>query len=141
MGEFSEKVFEAVRRVPRGKVATYGQIARMIGSPRSARYVGYALRSNPEPWANGKGVPCHRVIFKDGSLCGTYAFGGADAQRALLEAEGVAFADEAHVDMGACLWDGRTQEADRTGGRTVPAGAPTAPPADFDWKRELGEEG
>ena len=51
MGEFSEKVFAAVRHVPRGKVATYGQIARMIGAPRSARYVGYALRGNPEPSA------------------------------------------------------------------------------------------
>ena len=162
MGEFSEKVFAAVRHVPRGKVATYGQIARLIGAPRSARYVGYALRGNPEPsagsaadtgmagaatptttkatgGAESNGVPCHRVVFKDGSLCDNYAFGGMDVQRALLEAEGVAFADDAHVDMDACLWDGRAEEAGCTGGRGARADEPTAPPPGFDWKRELGE--
>lgn len=181
MGEFSEKVFAAVRRVPRGKVTTYGQIASLIGSPRSARYVGYALRGNPEPSAKdaaganaaranapeaarvanagdtraagaanagdaqaagamkSDGIPCHRVIFKDGSLCDNYAFGGMEVQRALLEAEGVTFADDAHVDMDACLWDGRTEGAGCAGERGTRAGEPTVPPPDFDWKRELGE--
>lgn len=60
-------------------------------------------------------------------------------QRALLEAEGVAFADDAHVDMDACLWDGRAEEAGCTGGRGARADEPTAPPPGFDWKRELGE--
>lgn len=61
MGEFSDKVFDAVRKVPRGKVATYGQIARMIGSPRSARYVGYALRANLAPGIDPASIPCHRT--------------------------------------------------------------------------------
>lgn len=135
MGEFSEKVFAAVRRVPRGKVATYGQIARMVGSPRSARYVGYALRGNSAPGSGEGSVPCHRIVFKDGRICEGYAFGGPDEQRRMLEAEGVAFADDLHVDLKACLWDGRGEAARTSEDRA----RPTAPPADFDWKRELGE--
>ena len=68
MGDFSDRVFEVVRRIPRGKVATYGQVGRLIGAPRSARYVGYALRANPEPGAEVNSIPCHRVVFKDGGL-------------------------------------------------------------------------
>lgn len=138
MGEFSNKVFAAVRRVPRGKVATYGQIARMIGSPRSARYVGYALRANPAPGIDPGSIPCHRIVFKDGRLTDGYAFGGPGEQRRLLEAEGVAFADNDHVDLDACLWDGRAS------GEALPSGSapdlPTAPPEGFDWSRELGED-
>ncbi len=132
MGAFSEKVFAVVRHVPRGKVATYGQIARMIGSPRSARYVGYALRGNPDAGTGPGCTPCHRVVFKDGGLCKGFAFGGPDEQRAMLEEEGVTFADNDHVDLEACLWDGREGE----GGE---GGLPTAPPSDFDWERELGD--
>ena len=101
MGEFSDKVFEQVRAIPRGKVSTYGQIATRIGRPQSARYVGWALRNNTEPVI----VPCHRVVFKDGQLAQGYAFGGGNVQKALLEDEGVVFIDETHVDMNSCLWD------------------------------------
>lgn len=122
MGEFSDKVFEQVRRIPCGKVSTYGQIARLIGSPRSARYVGWALRSNDEPVK----TPCHRVVFKDGSLAQGYAFGGDGVQRELLEKEGVAFVDADHVDMDTCLWN---PEEDIQGR-----------PADIDWEREMAEK-
>lgn len=71
------------------------------------------------------------MVFKDGGLCKGFAFGGPEVQREMLEAEGVAFADDAHVDMGACLWDGRMDDADDP---TLPM----APPEDFDWERELG---
>lgn len=121
MGEFSDKVFREVRRIPRGKVSTYGQIAQFIGSPRSARYVGWALRGNAEP----VDTPCHRVVFKDGRLAAGYAFGGDGVQRELLEAEGVVFSDADHVDMDACLWDPAFDELGR--------------PADIDWAREMGE--
>lgn len=131
MGDFSNRVFEMVRCIPRGKVASYGQVGRLIGAPRSARYVGYALRGNPEPGTDTGCIPCHRVVFKDGSLCKSFVFGGPDEQRAMLEAEGVAFADDAHVDMEACQWDGRMDGADD-------GELPTAPPEDFDWARELG---
>ena len=137
MGEFSDKVFAAVARVPRGKVATYGQIARMIGSPRSARYVGYALRANPAPGADADSIPCHRIVFKDGRLTDGYAFGGPGEQRRLLEEEGVTFADDTHVDLDECLWDGNI---DGSAEGCVPGDAPTAPPDDFDWRRELGED-
>ena len=85
MGDFSDRVFEVVRRIPRGKVATYGQVGRLIGAPRSARYVGYALRANPEPGAEVNSIPCHRVVGADGSLTG-YA-GGLECKRTLLDLE------------------------------------------------------
>ena len=139
MGEFSDKVYDTVRRIPRGKVASYGLVARLIGAPRKARFVGYAMHDNPEPWdtQTQTGIPCHRVVFKDGRICEGYAFGGPDVQQALLEEEGVIFADGSHVDMGTCLWDGFSSDASDLEG--VPEGAPTAPPADFDWAAELGE--
>lgn len=96
-----QKFYEVVKAVPRGKVASYGQVAALAGHPRSARFVGYALHANPEPGV----IPCHRVVFKDGSLCAGFAFGGPGVQRELLEAEGVAFTDADHVDMSTCQWD------------------------------------
>lgn len=121
MPSFSERVFAIVRQIPEGKVATYGQIARLMGSPRSARYVGYALRSNKEPVT----TPCHRVLFKDGGICDGYAFGGPDVQRKLLEDEGAVFVDDMHVDMEACGWD--------------PADDRFVRPSDIDWEQEMGD--
>lgn len=137
MGAFSDKVYATVRRVPRGKVVSYGQVARLIGEPRKARFVGYAMHDNPDPWdvQARTGIPCHRVVFKDGSLAPGFAFGGPDEQRARLAAEGVTFTADGRVDMGTCQWDGHSSGS--TDG--VPDGAPTAPPADFDWAAELGE--
>ena len=136
MGDFSERVFQVVQQVPRGKVASYGQVARLIGAPRSARYVGYALRANPDPGAEVNSIPCHRIVFKDGSLCSGYAFGGPDVQREMLEEEGVTFADDEHVDMDACQWDSRLDDGAEAGSG---ADLPLAPPPDFDWERELGD--
>ena len=135
MGDFSKRVFEVVRQVPRGTVATSGQVGRLIGAPRSARYVGYALRTNPKPGTDPGCIPCHRVVFKDGSLCKGFVFGGPDEQRAMLEAEGVTFLADGRVDMEACQWDGREGGADADD-----ADIPCAPPPDFDWAHELGEE-
>lgn len=126
MGEFSDKVFDIVRQVPLGKVTTYGQVAALMGRPQSGRYVGFALRNNPEPYRKGEGIPCHRVLFKDGSLVPGFAFGGPDVQRDLLEAEGVTFRDNMHVDLEMHLWDGSSS-------------SPDGPPEDFDWEAELGE--
>lgn len=77
---FFERVYEVVEQIPEGMVATYGQVALLAGRPRSARYVGYALHSNPRPGQ----IPCHRVVFADGRICEGFAFGGPDAQRELL---------------------------------------------------------
>jgi len=79
--------YEIVKQIPCGKVLTYGQVAAMAGYPRCSRQVGFALHRNPDP----KIVPCHRVVFKDGSLSPAFAFGGKDRQRQLLEAEGIKF--------------------------------------------------
>ena len=86
--------------IPPGTVATYGQVAALAGNPRNARFVGFALHANPEPGI----IPCHRVVFRDGSLAPGFAFGGPDAQRELLMGEGVAFTDSMHVDLAACRW-------------------------------------
>lgn len=126
MGEFSDKVFSIVRQIPVGKVTTYGHVARLMGRPQSARYVGFALRTNPSPGIDGA-IPCHRVLFKDGSLCPGFAFGGPEVQRELLEAEGVTFVDDTHVDLRLHLWNGSSDEQ------------PLGPPEDFDWDVELGE--
>ena len=101
MGAFNESVYDIVRQIPCGRVTTYGQIARMIGRPRNARFVGFALHVNPEPGI----IPCHRVVFKDGSLAPGFAFGGEDEQRRLLESEGVSFLPNGRVDMNRCAWE------------------------------------
>ncbi len=90
-----ERVYEAVRRIPEGSVATYGQVARAVGNPRLARVVGYALHVNPQPGV----IPCHRVVKQDGEVSRAFAFGGSNRQVELLQAEGVEFLDETHVDM------------------------------------------
>ena len=90
-----DKVYQAVKQIPCGTVATYGQIAEAIGNKRLSRVVGYALHVNPEPGV----IPCHRVVKQDGSVSEAFAFGGQNRQVELLQAEGVGFIDETHVDM------------------------------------------
>lgn len=97
---FFENVYEAVQLIPRGKVATYGQIARMIGAPRSSRAVGYALHANPRPGV----IPCHRVVNREGRLAPAFAFGGPEIQARLLESEGVEVSEDFTVDLGKYLW-------------------------------------
>lgn len=132
MGDFSERVYAVVRQIPKGKVASYGQVGALIGAPRAARYVGYALHGNPHPGTDEGCVPCHRVVFKDGRMATGFAFGGPDEQRKMLAAEGVSFDEEGRVLMARFQWDGRPQGEDDGDG-------PTAPPPDFDWKAELGD--
>lgn len=99
---FFERAYDVVRQVPRGRVATYGQIAAMMGEPRKARYVGFAMHASP---GVAGGVPCHRVVFADGSLAPGFAFGGPGAQRAMLEDEGVAFTPSGRVNMRRFRWE------------------------------------
>lgn len=91
---FYDKIYEAVRQIPAGTVATYGQIAAMAGNGGAARAVGNALHVNPAPGA----IPCHRVVNAKGRLAPHFAFGGDEEQRRLLEAEGVTVVDH-HVDL------------------------------------------
>ena len=95
-----EEIYNAVMKIPRGKVATYGQIAAATGHPKAARVVGYALHNNPLPGI----IPCHRVVNRNGRLAPGFAFGGADEQRGLLEEEGVVFDENGNVDLSVCLW-------------------------------------
>lgn len=92
---FSEKVYQIAKQIPPGKVATYGQIAAILGNPRAARAVGNALHQNKNP----KNIPCHRVVDWSGRLSKNYAFGGNIEQRRRLEEEGVETRDEMHVKL------------------------------------------
>ena len=97
---FYDKVYEQVVKIPKGKVETYGQIAFLCGSPRASRAVGYALHFNPRPGE----IPCHRVVNRYGGLAPRFAFGGAEAQRILLEGEGVEVRGDDTVDIEKYLW-------------------------------------
>ncbi len=99
---FYNKVYEIVKKIPKGKVATYGQIAFLAESPRASRAVGYALHKNPSQST----IPCHRVVNKEGRLASSFAFGGSDAQKLLLESEGVKVVDN-YVDIKKYKWDGK----------------------------------
>lgn len=102
MDGFFERTYDLVRQIPQGRVASYGQIARMLGEPRKARFVGFAMHSSP---GVAGGVPCHRVVFKDGRLAPGFAFGGPEVQRSMLEDEGVGFTPDGRVDMGSYEWE------------------------------------
>lgn len=95
MEGFFERVYEEVKKIPRGKVSTYGDIARAVGAPRCARQVGWALHCNPH---FGE-VPCHRVVFADGSLTPGFAFGGIDIQRDMLLSEGVEVSKDYKINL------------------------------------------
>ncbi|MBE7041472.1 MAG: MGMT family protein [Ruminococcaceae bacterium] len=90
-----EKIYEVVKSIPKGKVATYGQVALLAGNPRWARVVGYALHVNPDPGT----IPCHRVVNREGRVAPGFAFGGEGVQRQLLEAEGIVFEPDGKVDL------------------------------------------
>ena len=92
-------IYAVVRAIPRGYVASYGQIALLAGLPRRARLAGRALAACQDPT-----VPCHRVVYGDGRLSPAFGLGGAGEQRALLEAEGVSFLAGGQVDMACCGW-------------------------------------
>ncbi len=98
---FSQAVYEYLKIIPRGKVVTYGMIARAIGRPRASRQVGNALHRNPAPVV----VPCHRVVNREGRLAPAFAFGGAEKQAELLRAEGVEVVG-GYVDLSKYLWEG-----------------------------------
>lgn len=101
MDNFFQKVYGVVGRIPKGKVATYGQIAALLGNPKGARTVGWAMQSAPS-YLN---LPCHRVVNKSGSLAPQYVFGSREYQRALLEMEGITFREDGCINMKTHLWE------------------------------------
>ena len=121
---FSKSVYQLVKQIPKGKVVTYGQVARKIGKPKATRAVGNALHHNPDP----KTIPCHRVVNREGRLAPGFGNGGWGVksakrttplprespkatftgwrkQRKKLLAEGVKFKDQMHVNLTKCQWN------------------------------------
>ena len=90
----TKRIYEAVKKIPKGHVATYGRIAEMAGNPRMSRAVGNALHKNPDP----EHIPCFRVVNSKGELAGAFAFGGENVQARLLEEDGVEVID-GRVDL------------------------------------------
>ena len=97
---FFDKVYEQVKRIPYGKISTYGAIARKIGSPQSARMVGYALNASH----NRGDVPAHRVVNRIGLLTGKQHFDGSNLMQQLLESEGIAVKNNQIIDFDKHFW-------------------------------------
>jgi methylated-DNA-protein-cysteine methyltransferase-like protein len=117
MTEIHERFYAVIRRIPKGRVATYGQIAALAGLPRRARMVGQALRSTPEDVK----VPWHRVINAQGGISARGGIGWEEGyQRHLLEEEGVVFNRSGRVDLDRFGWD-----PDKPGSRKRKGGKPT----------------
>lgn len=98
-GSVFERIYEVVKRIPYGRVATYGQVAAMAGNPRWARVVGYALHANPDP----EHIPCFRVVNRNGEVSKAFAFGGENMQIQLLQADGIDVKD-GKVDLSKYQW-------------------------------------
>jgi len=96
---FRDKVYELTRRIPKGKVATYGQLAKLAGKPKAARAVGALMRINQDTPHR----PCHRVVASDGSLTGYSGVGGIKKKKEMLMSEGVEIKGE-KVDLAASTW-------------------------------------
>ena len=94
-----ERIYDVVRKIPRGSVATYGQIAMLAGHPRWARVVGYALHVNPDP----KNIPCYRVVNRFGKVSSAFAFGGENMQIELLKKDGIEVVNGV-VDLNKYIW-------------------------------------
>ena len=99
--DFFEKVYEVVRKVPYGRVTSYGAIARYLGTGRSARVVGWAMNQSHAL----DDVPAHRVVNRNGLLTGKHHFGGTRLMQQLLESEGVRVKDDQVVDFTSHFWD------------------------------------
>ena len=100
MESFFQRVYALARRIPPGRVATYGQLALLAGSPRASRVVGSAMAACNDPT-----VPCHRVVDRFGGTKTAFDTYAPGTQRALLEAEGVSFLPDGTVDLASCLWE------------------------------------
>jgi len=96
---FFQRVYEVVKRIPKGKVVTYGQIAAFLGSPRSARMVGWAMHGAPS-W-----IPWHRVVMKTGKLPIEGVNLDCTDQREILSKEGISFRTDGTINMVEYVWD------------------------------------
>ena len=99
------RIYDVVKQIPYGKVATYGQVAALAGNKKWSRVVGYALHANPDP----ENIPCYRVVNRFGDVSKAFAFGGENKQIELLEAEGIKVID-GRVDMKKYQWNQVTMD-------------------------------
>jgi methylated-DNA-protein-cysteine methyltransferase-like protein len=97
---FYDTVYHVVKQIPKGKVATYGQVAVLCGSPKASRAVGYALHFNPSPTE----IPCFRVVNRFGYLSYKFAFGGVEEHKRRLVEDGIEVSEDFKVDLGKYLW-------------------------------------
>ncbi len=100
--DFFDRVYEICRRIPRGRVTSYGAIARAAGSPGAARMVGWALNKS---FARGQSLPAHRVLNRNGMLTGKKAFGNPRLMQQLLEQEGIRVENDQVVDFKSYFWE------------------------------------
>ena len=107
VSETFEKIYAIARRIPRGRVCTYGRLAALAGNPRLSRIVGCAMHTVPPD------VPCQRVVNRFGGLSDAFSPGGRETHRLLLEMEGVSFRPDGCVDMERHMWWGGTVEAEQ----------------------------
>lgn len=106
MRNFYEQVYAVVRRIPRGKVTSYGRIAQMLGQPRAARAVGYALNALKDKDNEYADVPWQRVINSQGRISIVNRENSANRQAELLREEGVVVDEQLRVNLDVCLWEG-----------------------------------
>lgn len=99
---FFERVYAVVKKIPPGRVTSYGAIARSVGSPQSSRMVGWAMNHSH---ASSDFIPAHRVVNRNGLLTGKHHFDGPDVMAQLLESEGVKVVDDQVVDFQRLFWD------------------------------------
>ncbi len=99
LNQFSEKVYQIAKKIPPGKVATYGQLARLAGKPKAARAVGILMKNNPDI----KNIPCYKVVASDGRLCGYSAPGGLKKKKQKLIADSVIFKGN-RVNLSRSQW-------------------------------------
>lgn len=99
---FRDKVYRIARRIPKGKVATYGQLAKLAGKPKAARAIGLFMRTNPD----APHTPCHRVVSSNGELTGYSGKGGLGGKLKMLKQEGVGFLG-GRVDLSVYKWSGK----------------------------------
>jgi methylated-DNA-protein-cysteine methyltransferase related protein len=100
--DFFEQVWQVVELIPRGRVTSYGAIARYLGSPQASRTVGYAMNASH---ASTVKVPAHRVVNRNGLLTGKHWFGGSEVMQQLLESEGIAVMNDKIIDFEKYFWD------------------------------------
>ena len=103
--DFFDKVYKVVRKIPEGKVTSYGAIASYLGAKKSARLVGWAMNASH----GDNSIPAHRVVNRIGLLTGKHHFGGTKVMQQLLENEGILVKENKILNLELHFWDPRNE--------------------------------